>query len=112
MRGARTATVIGLAFALSACGGSSGSASSPAGTAHSSPAATPVRGKLSAANHSPKVGVNWPYTVTVTDAAGHALNGTVTIEFTFGSQVVGRDTPPTHPLKQRELETHVIYTCF
>jgi hypothetical protein len=51
------------------------------------------------ANHSPKINRNWPYAVSVTDAAGHPLDGTVTIEFTFGGQVVGRDTPPTHQLK-------------
>jgi hypothetical protein len=43
--------------------------------------------------------VPWPYSVTVTDPAGHPLTGTVDIEFTFGGQVVGRDTPPTHPLE-------------
>jgi hypothetical protein len=37
--------------------------------------------------------------VRVTDASGHPLSGTVEIEFVFGGQVVGRDTPPTHPIK-------------
>jgi hypothetical protein len=53
---------------------------------------------LHGANHAPKAGKPWPYSVTVTDAAGHPLSGTVEIEFTFGGQVVGTDTPPTHPL--------------
>jgi hypothetical protein len=61
--------------------------------------AGPVRGTLHAANHSPIVNKNWPYSDVVTDAARHPLSGTVDVEFTFGGQVVGRDTPPTHPLK-------------
>ncbi len=99
---ARLVAAAAIALALTACGGSNSKSSSATlsatGTGHSSPAPTPVHGRLVGANHSPTVGVNWPYTVTVTDAAGHPLNGTVTIEFTFGGQVVGRDTPPTHPL--------------
>ncbi|MGO9754376.1 MAG: hypothetical protein ACLP22_23425 [Solirubrobacteraceae bacterium] len=41
----------------------------------------------------------WAYTVKVTDAAGGPLSGTVDIEFAFGGQVVGHDTPPTHPVR-------------
>jgi hypothetical protein len=37
--------------------------------------------------------------VQVTDASGHPLSGTVDIEFVFSGQVVGRDTPPTHPIE-------------
>jgi hypothetical protein len=33
------------------------------------------------------------------DASGRPLSGTVDIEFAFGGQVVGRDTPPTHPVR-------------
>ncbi len=33
------------------------------------------------------------------DAHGKPVDGTVDIQFVFGGQVVGRDTPPTHPLK-------------
>ncbi len=87
-----------LAGALAACGGASTS-NSTTGT-HSSPQpASSIRGKLVGANHAPRINVKWPYTVTVTDAAGHPLNGTVTIQFTFAGQVVGHDTPPTHPLR-------------
>jgi hypothetical protein len=50
------------------------------------------------ANHAPKVGKGWPYSVHVRDASGHPLSGSVDIEFTFAGQVVGRDTPPTHPI--------------
>jgi hypothetical protein len=98
-----------LALGLAACGGSATttrSTSSAGATASSPPSgptpvvsAGPVRGRLVGANHSPKIKHNWPYAVSVTDAAGHPLAGTVTIEFTFGGQVVGRDTPPTHQLK-------------
>jgi hypothetical protein len=42
--------------------------------------------------------VGWSYSVRVTDAAGNPLSGTVDVEFVFGGQVVGRDTPPTHPV--------------
>jgi hypothetical protein len=91
----------GVAVTVAACGGSSSTSTSTSSTtraARPSPPA-PIRGKLVGANHSPKVNVNWPYTVTVTDASGHPLNGTVDIEFTFAGQIVGRDTPPTHPVK-------------
>ena len=33
------------------------------------------------------------------DATGHPLSGTVEIEFVYGGQVVGRDTPPSHPVR-------------
>lgn len=59
----------------------------------------PVRATLHGADHAPIAGKPWPYYVRVTDAAGSPLSGTVEIEFTFGGQVVGRDSPPTHPIK-------------
>ncbi len=34
----------------------------------------------------------------MTDAAGRGLSGSVEIQFVYGDQVVGRDTPPTHPV--------------
>jgi hypothetical protein len=78
---------------------SSTSATQTATTGVSSVTSGPVRAKLSAPNHAPKAGQDWRYSVTVTDAAGHPLTGTVDIEFTFGGVVVGHDTPPTHPVK-------------
>ena len=90
-----------VAAAVAACGGSSSSSrstSTTTGAGRPGPPA-PLRGKLVGANHAPKVNVNWPYTVTVTDASGHPVSGTVDIEFTFAGQVVGHDKPPTHPLK-------------
>ena len=59
----------------------------------------PVRGSLTAPDHTPIAGKGWPYTVKVSDPGGKPLDGTVDIEFLFAGQVVGRDPPPTHPLK-------------
>lgn len=58
-----------------------------------------MRATLTAANHTPIVGRNWPYSVRVTDAAGHPLSGRVRVQFAFGGRVVGTDRPPVHPLK-------------
>lgn len=69
----------------------------------------PVRATLHAANHAPLAKRNWVYTVTVTDAAGHPLGGTVHTEFVYGGQVVGREAPPTHPLKHGRLRDVVQY---
>jgi hypothetical protein len=100
--------------ALAACGGSGQKSSTSktqtttAPTTSTSHSATtggpsvstgPVRGTLTARNHAPKVGHSWPYSVTVTDASGHPLSGTVDSEFVCGAQAVGHDTPPTHPVK-------------
>lgn len=71
---------------------------SPAGGS-SSVVTGPVRGTLRGQNHAPKVNQAWRYSVRVSDGAGHPLSGTVAIEFMYGGQVVGRDTPPTHPMR-------------
>jgi hypothetical protein len=59
----------------------------------------PVHATLTAANHSPVVGKNWPYAVHVTNASGKPLPGTVRVQFTFSGHVVGTDHPPVHALK-------------
>jgi hypothetical protein len=96
---------------LAACGSSS--KSKPAGPTGTTPAASgaggiqgagsvtsgPVHATFRAPNHDPTVGKPWPYSVHVSDANGHPLNGSVKIQFTFGGQVVGTDTPPVHPIK-------------
>jgi hypothetical protein len=102
-----------VALALAGCGGSSQPSSrastTAAARATSTPAAHaggggasvtagPVRGVLTAPNHAPTAGKGWPYTVKVTDPNGKPLSGTVDVEFVFAGQIVGRDTPPTHPL--------------
>jgi hypothetical protein len=110
--------IVWVALAVAACGGSSKSSttrsaptttpshpSAAAGTASSGSGTVaavrtgPVHGTLRGANHDPVVKRNWTYSVTATDASGHPLSGTVDIQFVYGGQVVGRDTPPTHPLK-------------
>jgi hypothetical protein len=99
------------ALALAACGGSAKTTTStppkPAATATTTTASAPtssvttgpVRASLRASDHTPVANRNWPFTVTVTDPSGHPLSGTVTVQFVFAGQVVGRDTPPTHDLK-------------
>jgi hypothetical protein len=57
-----------------------------------------VHATLTAENHAPIVNHPWPYSVSVTDARGTPVSGTVEIEFLFSGQVVGRDTPPSHPI--------------
>ena len=94
-----------------ACGSSSKSKSAAPGSSTTTPTGSssvqgngsvtsgPVHATFTAPNHNPKVRKSWPYSVHVTDASGHPLNGTVKIQFTFGGQVVGTDTPPVHPIK-------------
>ncbi len=110
------AAVVGAALLFlgaTACGGSASKSSSTksASTPTSSTSATtspsqgggtssvstgPVHGTLHAGNHAPRVNQPWAYSLRVTDASGHPLSGTVDIQFVFGDQVVGRDTPPHH----------------
>jgi hypothetical protein len=101
-----------LVLGAAACGGKSktttttrtatSTTSSSTTTTTTTPASSvstgPVHGRLTAANHAPVVGKDWHYALTVTDAAGHPLSGTADIEFVFSGVVVGRDTPPTHPV--------------
>jgi hypothetical protein len=54
-------------------------------------------------NHAPKVNQPWSYSVTVTDAKGHQLTGTVDIEFALSGTVVGHDKPPTDPITDGSL---------
>jgi hypothetical protein len=114
----RPAAVVVLALGLAACGGSSSNTSSPAHTTATAASASssgsssqvstgPVRGKLVGDNHTPKLKANWFYTVTVTDANGHPLNGTVLTQFAFGGQVEGRETPPTHKLRGGHLRDRI-----
>ena len=100
-----------LASAAAACGGESKpttttrstattrTTTAPKATAPASSVSTgPVHGRLTAENHAPVVNKAWRYSVTVTDASGHRLSGTVDIEFVYGDVVVGHDNPPTHQL--------------
>lgn len=58
----------------------------------------PVRGTLRAESHAPIAGRLWHYSIVVSNPSGRPLSGTVEIEFLFNGQIVGRDTPPTHPV--------------
>jgi hypothetical protein len=60
--------------------------------------ARPMRATLVGENHAPKVNQPWSYSVTVTDASGHSMSGTVDIEFALSGTVVGHDKPPTDPI--------------
>jgi len=102
-----------VAVTLTACGGSSrhsaktsssGAGSALAGGGGASVTSGPVRATLKGQNHDPTAKKNWTYTVTATDAHGHPLSGTVLTEFAFGGAVVGKETPPTHPLKNGRLK--------
>ena len=123
-RATALATAFAIALALTACGGSApGSTTTSASRstgqatttsprpATSGPVVTsgPVHGALSARNHAPTVGKPWPYSVTVTDPGGRPLSGTVDIEFLFSGQVVGHDTPPTHPVRHGRWTERVTY---
>jgi predicted extracellular nuclease len=88
--GSSTSTPSSSSSSGSGSTGSGGSASVTSG---------PVRGVLHGENHTPTVNKLWHYSVKVTDASGHPLSGTVDVEFAFDGQVVGHDTPPTHPIK-------------
>jgi hypothetical protein len=68
-----------------------------------------VRASLRAPNHTPTAKKLWPYSVKVTDPSGKPLSGTVDTEFLFGSQVVGHEAPPTHPLKNGALRDAVTW---
>jgi hypothetical protein len=57
-----------------------------------------LRATLSGENHTPTVNQPWRYSVTVSNAAGQRLSGTVAIEFLFAGQIVAHDKPPTHPI--------------
>jgi hypothetical protein len=62
-------------------------------------AAARISATLMASNHTPVVGMDWPYSVHVTDRRGHPLSGTVRIQFLRGGRIVGADAPLVHTLK-------------
>ena len=68
-----------------------------------------MRAWLHGANHAPNVGKKWDYSVLATDQGQHPLAGTVDSEFVFGGQVVGHETPPTHPLSNGRLNDDVTF---
>lgn len=60
-------------------------------------------------NHNPTANQLWHYSVEATDSGGHPLSGTVATEFVYGGQVVGHESPPTHPLTNGVLDDAVTY---
>jgi hypothetical protein len=68
-----------------------------------------VRASLHGESHAPVAGKLWHYSVLATDASGKALSGKVDTEFVFGGQVVGREKPPTHQLKNGRLDDKVTF---
>jgi len=90
---------------------SSSAASGSAGTQRSivSASAGGLRASLHGENHAPKVGKLWHYTVRASDASGHSVAGTVDSEFAFGGQVVGREVPPTHRLRNGRLNDNLTF---
>jgi hypothetical protein len=68
-----------------------------------------MRASLHGTNHAPKVGRKWDYSVLATDQGQHPLTGTVDTEFALGNQVVGHETPPTHPLRDGRLNDNVTF---
>jgi hypothetical protein len=68
-----------------------------------------MRATLRGESHSPRVGKPWHYSVTATDSGGHPLSGAVDTRFVFGGQVVGRESPPTHPLRNGRLHDDVTF---
>jgi hypothetical protein len=68
-----------------------------------------LRATLHAPNHTPKAGTFWHYSVRASDANGKPVAGTVETVFAFGGQVVGRESPPTHPLTRGRLNDKVTF---
>ena len=68
-----------------------------------------VRASLHGANHAPKVNKLWHYSVLATNASHEPLSGTVESEFVFSGQVVGRESPPIHPLTHGRLDDTVTF---
>jgi uncharacterized protein YwbE len=122
----RLGAALAAGVAIAACGSSS---HHPARTTHTAPATTPkttttpasktptssvttgpVHATLTGENHHPVAGRSWSYEVKVTDAAGHPLAGTVLTEFVYPSVgVVGKESPPTHRLKNGVLKDSLTF---
>ncbi len=108
-----------LSVAVAGCGGGGRASSTPGTTSTSTMTAArggsssvstgPVHANLAAADHAPRQGKEWAYRVRVTDASGRPMSGTVEIQFVFGDQVVGRDTPRIHPVTHGTWHDRIVY---
>ena len=95
MPDARTFLVALAALLLAAgCGGKTSSHGAVARPTAQPPPAQ-FTAKLRAPTHTPKANANWRWSLTVRDLQGHPLKTTVEVQFLFGGQVVGRDSPRT-----------------
>ncbi len=98
-----------LSVAIVGCGGGGQTSTSATSSTTTSPTTQssgsaqvltgPVHARLRGQSLTPIQGRDWTYSVRVTDASGRPLSGSVEIQFVFGDQVVGRDTPPVHPIR-------------
>lgn len=97
-----------ISLAIAGCGGGGQTSTRTTSTTSTSTAAQsggaqvlsgPVHARLRGESLHPIQGRDWAYSVRVSDASGRPLSGTVEIQFVFGDQVVGRDTPPSHPIR-------------
>jgi hypothetical protein len=125
---------VATALMLAGCGGGSATHSGPPGTTaaatrstatrthqptspsagatstgKTSPSNGSIRASIHGQNHTPVAGKPWSYSITVTDAAGKPLSGSVSIEFLFSGQVVGHDTPATQPLRRGHLRATLTF---
>jgi hypothetical protein len=108
---ASTSSASSTASASSATAPSTSAASaSPTGATSPTVTTGPVRVTLHGSSHNPAAGKLWSYSVHVTDAGGHPLSGTVDTDFVVaGLGVVGKETPPVHPLKNGVLNDQVTF---
>jgi hypothetical protein len=108
-------TAAGCGGSKSKHGTSTTSTSHTSGTASAATATAPtvtsgpVHASLRGANHTPTPGKRWVYTVRVTAASGKPLAGKVQTEYAFAGTVVGRESPPIHPLKAGVLHDTVTF---
>lgn len=106
-------TSSGAAAATSATTSSAGSAAAGGTTETTatgvSGASGALRATLHAPNHMPKAGTFWHYSVRASDSNGKPVAGMVETVFAFGGQVVGRESPPTHPLTRGRLNDKVTF---
>lgn len=101
--------------------GAGGAASAPTSSAASASGTTQttatgvtgssgaLRATLHAPNHTPKAGTFWHYSVRASDSNGKPVAGMVETVFAFGGTVVGRESPPTHPLRRGRLSDKVTF---
>jgi hypothetical protein len=108
-----TSSGAGAGAATSATTSSAGSAAAGGATRTTGTGVTRssggLRATLRAPNHTPKVGMLWHYSVLASDSNGKPVAGTVETQFAFGGQVVGRESPPSHPLTHGRLSDKVTF---